>query len=63
MLLSNGASRIVDRFRLADWPEVVATLTARGPTEIIDRVRQEEARHAVPPNDATIVHCTDLGET
>ena len=60
-LLSNGASRIVDRFRLADWPEVMAVLAASGPAEVIRRVRHAEARHAVPADDATIAHCTDFG--
>jgi hypothetical protein len=62
VLLSNGASRIVDRFRLAGWPEVMAVLASSGPAEIIHRVRQAEARHAVAADDATIAHCTDLGE-
>ncbi|WP_185734864.1 protein phosphatase 2C domain-containing protein [Micromonospora globispora] len=62
VLISNGASRIVDRFRLADWPGVMAVLTSSGPAEIIHRVRQAEARHAVAADDATIAHCTDLGE-
>jgi len=62
VLLSNGASRIVDRFRLTDWPEVLAVLAASGPAEIIHRVRQAEARHAVAADDATIAHCTHLGE-
>ncbi|MDG4798753.1 hypothetical protein [Micromonospora sp. WMMD1082] len=61
-LLSNGASRIVDRFGLADWPAVMAVLASSGPDEIIHRVRRAEARHAVRPDDATIAHCTDLGE-
>lgn len=61
-LLSNGASRIVDLFRLADWPEVLASLASRGPAPLIHRVRQAEAHHAVPPDDATIAHCTDLTE-
>ncbi|MEU5564374.1 hypothetical protein [Micromonospora musae] len=64
VLLSNGASRIVDRFRLADWPEVLAVLASAGsagPAEIIRRVRQAEARHVVAADDATITHCTDLG--
>lgn len=39
VLLSNGASRIVDRFRLADWPEVLAVLASSGPAAIIRRVR------------------------
>jgi hypothetical protein len=63
VLLSNGASRIVDRFRLTDWSGFMAVLAASGPGEIIHRVRQAEARHAVPADDATIAHCTDLGET
>jgi len=62
VLLSNGASRIVDQFRLADWPEVLAVLTSSGPEAIIRRVRQTEARHAVAADDATIAHCTDLAE-
>lgn len=39
VLLSNGASRIVDRFRLAGWPGVMAVLASNGPAEIIRRVR------------------------
>jgi hypothetical protein len=62
VLLSNGASRIVDRFQLADWPGVMAVLASSGPAEIIHRVRQAEARHAVAADDATIAHCTELGE-
>jgi len=62
VLLSNGASRIVDRFRLADWPGVLAVLASSGPAEIIRRVRQAEARHAVAADDATIAYCTDLDE-
>lgn len=60
-MISNGASRIADRFRLADWPEVMDILASSGPDEVIRRVRQAEARHAVAPDDATITHCTDLG--
>lgn len=62
VLLSNGASRLVDRFRLADWPYVMTVLASDGPAEIIDRVRRAEARHAVPADDSTIAYCTDLGE-
>ncbi|MCA2223602.1 integrase [Nonomuraea aurantiaca] len=62
VLLSNGASRIVDRFQLADWPQVMAVLAASGLAEIIHRVRQAEARHAVAADDATITHCADLGQ-
>ncbi|TDD15609.1 hypothetical protein [Nonomuraea diastatica] len=63
VLLSNGASRIVDQFQLADWPEVMAILASSGPAEIIHRVRRAEARHAVAADDATITHCIDLGDT
>ncbi|WP_327292815.1 integrase [Streptomyces sp. NBC_01198] len=59
-LLSNGAARLVDRFGLADWPAVMAVLAARGPAEIIGRVRQAEARHSVAPDDATIAYCAEL---
>ncbi|WP_405575176.1 integrase [Streptomyces sp. NBC_01167] len=60
-LLSNGAGRIVDRFRLADWPEVLALLESCGPADIIRRVRQQEARHSLAADDATIAYCTELG--
>lgn len=62
VLLSNGASRIVDRFGLAGWPQVLAILAARGPAEVIRRVRRAEAHHAVAADDATIAHCTGLDE-
>lgn len=62
VLLSNGASRVVDRFRLTDWPGVLAILESSGPMEIIQRVRQAEAHHAVAADDATIAHCTHFGE-
>ncbi len=61
VLLSNGASRIVDRFRLTDWPGVLDVLAVHGPAEVIRRVRQAEARHAVPTDDATIAYCSGLG--
>lgn len=60
-LLSNGASRVVDMFGLADWPEVMTVLATSGPAEIITRVRRAESRHAVSPDDATIAYCTDPG--
>lgn len=61
VLLSNGASRIVDRFGLADWPAVMAVLASGGPGEIIDRVRRAETREAVAADDATAAYCTHLG--
>ncbi|MEU8611371.1 hypothetical protein AB0C29_25630 [Actinoplanes sp. NPDC048791] len=59
-LLSNGAGRIVDEFGLAGWPEVLAALAANGPAAVIDQVRAAEADGGVSPDDATIVHCTEL---
>jgi hypothetical protein len=60
VLLSNGASRIVDQFGLADWPEVFAIAASDGPAEVIWRVRQAEALHAVAPDDATVAYCSEL---
>ena len=62
VLLSNGASRIVDRFQLSDWPGVIDVLASSGPAEIIHRVREAEARQAVAADDATIAYYTDLGQ-
>ncbi|GIG70632.1 hypothetical protein [Phytomonospora endophytica] len=59
-LLSNGAARLVEPFGIIDWPEFAALLTAEGPAEIIRRVRAEEARQSVSPDDASIAHCTAL---
>jgi hypothetical protein len=67
-LLSDGASRIVDLFALADWPEVVTLLASTGPDELIRRVRAAEdedprgARWArgKAHDDATVAHCVDL---
>ncbi|MFE7749620.1 integrase [Streptomyces sp. NPDC057428] len=61
-LLSNGAGRIVDPFRLADWPEVMVTLAAVGPVGLVERVRRAEAHRAVTADDATIAYCSGLDE-
>ncbi|WP_055713650.1 protein phosphatase 2C domain-containing protein [Streptomyces torulosus] len=42
-LLSDGATRLVDRFELADWSEVLSVLDSSGPDELIRRVREAEA--------------------
>ncbi len=61
VLLSNGASRIVDRFALTDWPGLLTALASTSPADVIDRVRRAEAPpQAVRPDDATIAYCTDL---
>lgn len=70
-LLSDGASRIVDLFGLADWPVVVMLLGRCGPDELIRRVRaaeDEDPRGARWPrgkahDDATVAYCQDLAAT
>lgn len=57
-LLSNGASRIVDAYAMADWPEVLRVLGADGPAEVLRRVRVHEAAGDAVADDATIAHCT-----
>jgi hypothetical protein len=42
VLLSDGASRLVDRFELATWFEVVQLASEAGPSAIIDQVRKAE---------------------
>jgi hypothetical protein len=42
-LLSDGASRLADRFQLATWAEIGAILTGEGPAGLIQRVRAAEA--------------------
>jgi hypothetical protein len=45
-LLSDGASRLADRFRLTDWAGVLKLLGEEGPQELISQVRAAE--HADP---------------
>lgn len=42
-LLSDGASRIVDRFGLLTWPDALGILSKDGPEELIRRTREAEA--------------------
>ena len=64
-VLSDGATRLVDRFGLLDWPSFMDILAEQGPDAIIQRVRTAEAsdpdgqrwprgkRH----DDATAAYC------
>ncbi|MEV1289724.1 protein phosphatase 2C domain-containing protein [Micromonospora sp. NPDC049679] len=69
-LLSDGASRIVDRFGLADWPDLIAVLDGDGPGEVVRRVRAAERSdrqgrlwpRAKIYDDATVAYCTALAE-
>jgi hypothetical protein len=71
-LLSDGAARLVERFRLADWQQLLDLLTVAGPEELIRRTRQAELAetHAERANkrgkkhdDATAVLVTHLDRT
>jgi hypothetical protein len=43
VLLSDGASRLVDPFRFATWEELLALLDENGPEELLRQVRAAEA--------------------
>jgi hypothetical protein len=43
VLLSDGASRLVDLFELATWEELLALLDENGPEELVRQVRAAEA--------------------
>ena len=55
-LLSNGASRIVDPYHLAKWPDVLDLMRTDGPDEIIRQIRTAETE-ADGPDDATAAYC------
>ncbi|WP_320781963.1 integrase [Streptomyces sp. CRN 30] len=63
-LLSDGATRLVDRFNLADWAQVLSVLGSPGPDELIRQVREAEAGdphgrrwpRGKAQDDATVVH-------
>jgi hypothetical protein len=57
-LLSNGASRIVDPYGLADWPTVLGLLRTHGPKGPIRRIRDAET-DGRSSDDATVAY-TDL---
>lgn len=62
-LLSNGASRIVDPYRLAGWPAVLDLIRAHGPEEIVRRVRgaERDAGRDLGRDDAREVGATASG--
>jgi hypothetical protein len=41
-LLSDGASRLADRFHLTDWPGILMVLSEEGPERLINNVRATE---------------------
>ncbi|BAL87255.1 hypothetical protein AMIS_20350 [Actinoplanes missouriensis 431] len=68
VVLTDGAARIVDPFGLMNWNEFVESLRDQGPTELLRRVREAEAKdpdgQRWPRNkrsdDATILHLSDI---
>ncbi len=64
-VMTDGAARLVDRFHMATWPEVLALLERQGPSALIDRVRGAEDsdperrrwRRSRQHDDATIAVC------
>ncbi|MFG3263981.1 integrase [Streptomyces bobili] len=65
-LLSDGATRLVDRFELTTWQKTLAVLDSSGPAELIRRVREVEAGdpdgqrwpRGKAHDDATALHWT-----
>ncbi|MER6955772.1 integrase [Streptomyces sp. NPDC000618] len=63
-LLSDGATRLVDRFQLTTWQEALAVLGASGPDELLRSVREAEAGdldgrrwpRGKAHDDATVLH-------
>ncbi|MFM9708345.1 integrase [Streptomyces galilaeus] len=63
-LLSDGATRLVDRFGLSTWDETLAVLDSSGPDELIRRVREAESGdpdgrywpRGKARDDATVLH-------
>jgi len=62
-VLSNGASRFVDPYRLGEWRDVVALLRTKSPDEVVRRVRAAEASagpsasDTYSPDDASLAYC------
>jgi len=69
-VLSDGASRLVDRFGLARWEEVLKTLDTLGPRELLRQVREAEMGdldgsrwpRGKAHDDATAVYCCAIGQ-
>jgi Protein phosphatase 2C len=68
-VLSDGASRLVDRFGLATWEDALKTLDTLGPRELLRQVREAEESdpdgtrwpRGKAHDDATVVHCCAIG--
>lgn len=64
--LTDGATRVADRFHLIDWPKLLAVLATDGPADLIRRNRDAEAsdphgrrwKRGKLSDDATAAYCT-----
>ena len=63
-LLSNGAARVVDPYRLATWSALLNLCQDNGPAEVLRLLREHEASVGfgagtsnVDPDDATVAYC------
>ncbi len=70
-LLTDGAARLVERFHVLQWPQLLDLLTTEGPAELIHRTRKAELRETDADqanrrgkkhDDATAVLITDLAQ-
>jgi hypothetical protein len=69
LLLSDGASRLVDRFDIATWSDLVDLSKNKGPDSLIDWVREAEAGDPAgqrwprgkSSDDATAAFVAELG--
>jgi hypothetical protein len=67
-VLSDGASRLVDRFSLARWEDVLKTLDTLGPRELLHQVREAEKSdphgsrwpRGKVCDDATAAYCMEI---
>jgi hypothetical protein len=70
-VLTDGATRLVDRFELLDWPDLLDILDTAGPVELIRRTREAEAsdphgrrwKRGKATDDATAAYCTAFART
>ncbi len=66
-LLSNGAARVIEPYRLATWSTLLKLCQDNGPAEVLRLLREHEASlgfdagtSKVDPDDATVAYCIPL---
>lgn len=69
LLVSDGASRLADKFGLVSWSDLTAIVRLDGPAELIRQVRAAEMadpdgrrwHRSKATDDATVVYCDQFG--